>query len=264
MGTVAKMDVSPLTITPSPAVLGATIEGLDLRQPLDDGTIAALRRALVEYEVLFFPRAWLSPAEQVRFGRAFGELEVHAALDAFPERPEVVVFDTDEEAVTAEWWHADVTCAPAPPMGTILQIVIAPPVGGATHWASMTRAYSALDVDVKARLDGLHALHRSWWQPVEESVHPVVRTHPESGRKVLFVNGIFTKRIVELDEGESTELLMFLCAHAIRDEFSVQHDWQDGDIAFWDNRSTQHRVDNDFGEHRRRGHRIAITGDVPL
>jgi taurine dioxygenase len=127
----------------------------------------------------------------------------------------------------------------------------------------MTAAYDALDDPTKARIDGLHALHRSWWQPVEEFVHPVVRTHPESGRKALFVNGIFTKRIVELDEPESDELLAALYEHATRDEFTVRHDWSSGDIAFWDNRSTQHRVDNDFGEHRRCGHRVTIDGDRP-
>jgi taurine dioxygenase len=145
-------------------------------------------------------------------------------------------------------------------MGAILQMVIAPPSGGATHWASMTAAYDALDDDLKERIGGLEAVHRSWWQPVQETVHPVVRTHPETGRKVLFVNGIFTKQIVGLDERESDRLLDELCRHATREEFTVRHDWRSGDIAFWDNRSTQHRVDNDFGDARRRGHRIAIEG----
>jgi taurine dioxygenase len=252
-----------ITITPERAALGATVTGLDLHQPLDDAGAARLRAALVEHEVLFFPAAGLSPAEQIEFGRAFGHLQVHAALDALADNPEVVVFDTALRAATAEWWHSDVTCAPEPPMGAILQIVIAPPQGGATHWASMTAAYDALDDAMKVRLEGLHALHRSWWQPVQESVHPVVRTHPESGRKALFVNAIFTKRVVELDDEESAELLTRLFAHATRDEFTVRHEWQSGDIAFWDNRSTQHRVDNDFGAARRRGHRVAIDGDRP-
>jgi taurine dioxygenase len=210
--------------------------------------------------VLFFPEATLEPAEQVRLGRSFGALQTHAVLDALADVPEVVVFDTAQKATVAEWWHSDVTCSPTPPMAAMLQMVIAPPVGGATHWASMTAAYDALDDDTKQRIDGLHALHRSWWQPVQETVHPVVRTHPESGRKVLFVNGIFTKKIVELDAAESDALLQQLLAHATRDEFTVRHDWRSGDIAFWDNRSTQHRVDNDFGTARRRGHRVAIDG----
>ena len=252
-----------LTITDEPAALGAVVTGIDLREPLGADEVAALRDALLRREVLFFPEAALSPAEQVRLGRSFGELQVHAVLDALAERPEVVVFDTARKATTAEWWHTDVTCAPAPPMGAMLQMVVAPPSGGATHWASMTAAYDALDDATRQRLDGLTALHRSWWQPVQESIHPVVRTHPESGRRALFVNGIFTKRIVELDEPESDALLAELFEHATRPEFTVRHEWRTGDIAFWDNRSTQHRVDNDFGDARRCGHRIAIDGDVP-
>ena len=252
-----------LTITPKPAALGATITGVDLHSPLAADVASQGRDALLQYEVVFFPRAVLTPAEQIQLGRSFGTLQVHAALDALVDAPEVVVFDTAKKATTAEWWHADVTCAPAPPMGAMLQMVVAPPVGGSTHWASTTAAYDALDDAMKARLEGLHALHRSWWQPVAEFVHPVVRTHPENGRKSLFVNGIFTKRIVELDEPASEALLAELYAHIEREEFTVQHDWQSGDLAFWDNRSTQHRVDNDFGDARRCGHRIAIEGDRP-
>ncbi len=249
-----------LTVAPEPKALGAVVSGLDLRAPLAEEDVAALREALLRYEVLFFPEAGLTPAEQVQLGRAFGPLQTHAVLDALPEQPEVVVFDTDRKAAIAEWWHADVTCSPTPPMGAMLQMVIAPPSGGDTYWASMTAAYDALDATTKQRIEGLHALHRSWWQPVEESVHPVVRSHPETGRKLLFVNGIFTKRIVELDEAESDALLGELLAHATRDEFTVRHPWRNGDIAFWDNRSTQHRVDNDFGDARRCGHRVAIDG----
>lgn len=251
------------SVNPEEAALGAVVRGLDLRAPLADEDVASLRDALLRHEVLFFPEAGLTPAEQVQLGQTFGALQTHVVLDALPDQPEVVVFDTDRKVAVAEWWHTDVTCSPTPPMGAMLQMVIAPPSGGATHWASMTAAYDALDAGTKERIEGLHALHRSWWQPVEESVHPVVRTHPESGRKVLFVNGIFTKRIVELDEAESDALLASLLAHATRDEFTIRHAWRSGDIAFWDNRSTQHRVDNDFGDARRCGHRIAIDGDAP-
>ena len=252
-----------LTVTPSDAVLGATVTGIDLHEPLSPATANELRSALVRHEVLFFPEAGLTPAEQIRLGESFGTLQCHASLDALAEHPEVVVFDTAQRATTAEWWHSDVTCAPEPPMGAMLQIVIAPPRGGATHWASMTAAYDALDDETKHRIDRLVARHVSWWQPMQESVHPVVRTHPESGRKAIFVNGIFTKQIVGLDDAESATLLEQLLAHATRDEFTVRHGWRAGDIAFWDNRSTQHRVDADFLPARRRGHRIAIDGDRP-
>lgn len=252
-----------IEIIPKRAALGAVVNGIDFAGPLDGELTATLREALLDYQVLFFPRANIDPETQVRFGRAFGNLQRHAVLGSLEDWPEVVEFDTAKKVAIAEWWHADVTCAPCPPMGAMLQMVVTPPKGGATHWASMTAAYAALDDAMKARIEGLHALHRSWWQPVEEHVHPVVRSHPESGRKGLFVNGIFTKRIVELDDVESESLLKELLAHATRDEFSVRHDWQTGDIAFWDNRCTQHRVDNDFGDARRCGHRIAIDGDGP-
>jgi taurine dioxygenase len=260
---VHKKKVAVFTISPKDASLGAVVSGVDLHRPLESGDVSAIRDALLRYQVLFFPAAALSPDEQIRLGRAFGVLHTHAALDALVDAPEVVVFDTAKKAQVAEWWHTDVTCSPTPPMGAMLQMVIAPSAGGATHWASMTAAYDALDDPTKQRIDDLHALHRSWWQPVEESVHPVVRTHPETGRKALFVNGIFTKRIVELEDSESEALLGRLVEHATRDEFTVRHEWRDGDIAFWDNRCTQHRVDNDFGSARRCGHRIAIDGDVP-
>ena len=252
-----------LTVTPEPAALGATVTGIDLREALPTDLVDEIRALLLQHQVLFFPEAELSPVEQIRLGQSFGALQHHAALDALAAHPEVVVFDTAVRAQTAEWWHSDVTCAPEPPMGAILQIVIAPPRGGATHWASMTAAYDALDDEVKTRIQTLQALHRSWWQPVQESVHPVVRTHPETGRNAIFVNGLFTKHIVGMDEAESAELLRYLFAHATHDEFTVHHDWRSGDIAFWDNRCTQHRVDNDFGPAQRRGHRVAIDGDAP-
>jgi taurine dioxygenase len=252
-----------LEVRPKSAPLGAVVEGLDLHAELDRDTVAALRDALLQHEVLFFPEANLTPTEQIRLGRIFGNLQCHAVLDALADAPEVVVFDTARKASTAEWWHSDVTCAPEPPMGAMLQMVVAPPTGGATHWASVTAAYDALDDDTKTRIEDLHALHRSWWEPRQEAVHPVVRVHPENGRRAIFVNGIFTKRIVELDERESADLLAFLFAHATRPEFTVRHDWHRGDIAFWDNRSTQHRVDNDFGDARRCGHRVTIDGDAP-
>ena len=253
-----------LNITPEPAVLGATVTGLDLREPLSSDLVANVRAALLHHQVLFFPEAGLSPLEQIRFGQSFGPLQCHPSLDALAEYPEVVVFDTGKGSRAAEWWHSDVTCAPEPPMGAILQMVIAPPRGGATHWASMTAAYDALDDETKRRIDGLEAMHRSWWLPVQESVHPIVRTHPETGRKAIFVNGIFTKQIVGMTESESAELLQELLAHATRDDFAVRHDWRPGDIAFWDNRCTQHRVDDDFAPAQRRAHRIAIDGDVPF
>lgn len=136
-----------LTITPEEAALGAVVTGVDLHAPLPAEEIARIREALQQHEVLFFPEAHLAPAEQVQLGSAFGHLQTHVVLDALPEHPEVVIFDTERKAPVAEWWHSDVTCSPKPPMGAMLQMLIAPPSGGATYWASMTAAYDALDND---------------------------------------------------------------------------------------------------------------------
>jgi len=127
----------------------------------------------------------------------------------------------------------------------------------------MTAAHDALDSPTKERIEGLHALHRSWWEPVEAAVHPIVRVHPETGRKALFVNRLFTIEIVELPGTAGDELLALLIDHATNDRFTVRHDWKSGDVAVWDNRCTLHRVDDDFGTERRRGHRVVIEGDAP-
>ena len=252
-----------LRITPKPAVLGAVVEDIDLGEPVAPEVVAEIRSALNRYQVLFFPEQGITGEQQVRLGRQFGTLHTHAVLGSREDLPEVVVFDTALEAPVAEMWHSDVSCSAEPPLGSILQLVIVPDHGGNTHWASMTAAYDALDDDTKARIDGLRAFHQSWWQPFEEGTHPVVRTHPETGRRSIYVNRLFAKHIVDMDEPESRELLHMLCKHATSEEFVVTHEWHAGDIAFWDNRATQHRVDNDFGDARRRGERVTINGDVP-
>ena len=252
-----------LRITPEPAVLGATVQGIDLSEALTPDVLTDVRDALNQYQVLFFPEQGITAEQQVKLGRQFGTLHTHKVLGAREDLPEVVVFDTALEAPVAEMWHSDVSCSPQPPLGSILQLVVVPDHGGNTHWASMTAAYDALDDDTKARIADLRAFHQSWWQPFEEGTHPVVRTHPETGRRSIYVNKLFTKHIEGVGDDESRELLRTLCRHATSDEFVVTHEWRTGDIAFWDNRATQHRVDNDFGDARRRGERVTINGDTP-
>jgi len=252
-----------LRITPEPAVLGATVQGIDLSEALTPDVLTDVRDALNQYQVLFFPEQGITAEQQVKLGRQFGTLHTHLVLEAREDLPEVVVFDTALEAPVAEMWHSDVSCSPQPPLGSILQLVVVPDHGGNTHWASMTAAYDALDDDTKARIADLRAFHQSWWQPFEEGTHPVVRTHPETGRRSIYVNKLFTKHIEGVGDDESRELLRTLCRHATSDEFVVTHEWRTGDIAFWDNRATQHRVDNDFGDARRRGERVTINGDTP-
>ena len=251
-----------IEIVPCDAPLGAEVRGANLHEP-DIATVEALRDALNTHQVLFFEPHELDVHEHQALGAAFGEIDPHDELPRVDRDYEVIYIDTGDKGTTAEWWHADVTCAPAPPMGSLLHMQITPERGGATHFASMTQAWDALSEPMKRRLEGLTARHDSWWQPRQSSVHPVVRTHPENGRKLLFVNGIFTKRILELPEKDSDALLQELFVHTAREEFSVRHDWAAFELALWDNRATHHRVDNDFGDARRRIHRVTIQGDRP-
>ncbi|HIF96242.1 MAG TPA: taurine dioxygenase [Myxococcales bacterium] len=253
------LDLHPL----SPEI-GAEVLGLRLSRPLSPQTIQEIRAALVEFGLLIFPEQALTEEEHIDFARAFGTPEVHPTREGAVGRPEIFVIDSAEGAPAAEWWHTDMTALPAPPMGSILHMRIIPEKGGDTEWASQTAAYAALPATVQARLEGLQAEHQAWWDAETRNLHPVVHVHPESGLKSLFVNGIFTQRIVGIPEAESRELLEFLYAHAVEERFVVRHRWRKGDIAFWDNRSTQHRVHNDFGEARRRIHRVTLLGQAPV
>ena len=141
---------------------------------------------------------------------------------------------------------------------------ITPEEGGDTQWSSQSAAYEALPRDLQGQLEELEAEHQAWWDADTRATHPMVRVHPESGRKSLFVNPIFTKRVLGLPEKEGEQLLAFLYEHAVQDRFTVRHRWKRGDVAFWDNRCTQHRVFNDFGEARRRIHRVTLLGEVPV
>lgn len=236
---------------------------MDLASGLSPETVADLRTALVEYQLLIFPRQTLSEAQHIAFASRFGLPEIHPTREAAEDYPEIFVIDTADGAPTAEWWHTDMTALPAPPLGSILHMQISPESGGDTEWASQTAAYEHLPADIRKRIEGLRAVHKAWWDPEMQSVHPVVRKHPESGRRSLFVNGIFTERILDLSEAESDDLLQYLYAHSTEERFTLRHGWQPGDVAFWDNRSTQHRVNNDFGEARRRIHRVTLAGDIP-
>ena len=244
--------------------IGAEVRGLRLAQPLSQAVREAIRAALVEHGVLIFPEQRLSEEEHLAFASAFGTPEVHPTREDAEGRPEIFVIDTDDGAPAAEWWHTDMTALPAPPMGSILHMQITPDEGGDTQWSSQTAAYAALPRDIQAQLEGLRAEHQAWWDADTRSAHPVVRVHPESGRKSLFVNGIFTKRVLGIPEKEGEELLAFLYEHSVQDRFTVRRRWARGDVAFWDNRCTQHRVFNDFGEARRRIHRVTLLGEVPV
>ncbi|MEU8875516.1 TauD/TfdA family dioxygenase [Streptomyces javensis] len=267
-------------IAPLGRVIGAEIRGLDLSRPLEPALREELNRALLEWKVLFFRAQHLTSEQQRGFARNWGELETNPLLAAGSSE-DVVRFDKASGATPTfeNIWHTDVTFRARPALGAVLQLREVPPVGGDTMWADMAAAYDNLPAEVKERVDGATAVHdvipgfvrfygperlapfQEMFPPVE---HPVVRTHPETGRRMLFVNTSFTTRITGMEREESDRLLSFLCRQAHVPEYQVRFHWQPGDIAFWDNRATQHYAVNDYAPHRRVAERVAIEGDRPF
>jgi taurine dioxygenase len=259
--------------------VGAEIRGVDLRRPLDEPTFKAIHAALVDNGVVFFRDQHLTPDQQKDFGRLFGELHAHpAAPSLLSGHPEILVIHADETSkhVAGENWHSDVSCDPEPPMGSILYMHELPPVGGDTLFASMYAAYDALSEPMKRFLEPLTAMHEGEHvyrgrygvddagRVFPKAEHPVIRTHPDSGRRALFVNGGFTTRIVGLARAESDALLQFLFRHLETPEFQCRFRWQVNSVAFWDNRSVQHHAMWDYYPQRRHGHRVTIRGDKPF
>ncbi|WP_247597623.1 TauD/TfdA family dioxygenase [Streptomyces sp. RKND-216] len=268
------------TLVPQGRLIGAEIRDVDLTRPLAPALREELNRALLEWKVLFFRGAHLTPGQQAAFARHWGELETNPLL-ARGSSDEVVRFDKGDSAVPTfeNVWHADVTFRERPALGAVLQLREVPPVGGDTMWADMAAAYDNLPDEVKARIDGATAVHdflpgfarfygperlaplQDAFPPVE---HPVVRTHPETGRRMLFVNTSFTTHLTGMPREESDRLLAFLVRQAHVPEYQVRYRWQPGDVAFWDNRSTQHYAVDDYFPHRRLAERVAIAGDRPF
>ena len=258
---------------------GAEIRGVDLSQPLDEPTFKEIHAALIDNGVIFFRDQHLTPGQQKAFGRLFGELHMHpAAPRELPEHPEILVIHADENSkhVAGENWHSDVSCDLEPPLGSILYMHELPPVGGDTLFASMYAAYEALSEPMKRFLEPLTAMHEGEHvyrgrygvndagRVFPKAEHPVIRTHPVSGRKALFVNGGFTTRIKQLKRPESDALLQFLYRHVETPEFHCRFRWQVNSVAFWDNRCVQHHAMWDYYPQRRHGHRVTIKGDTPF
>lgn len=265
------------TLTP---IIGAEIGGVDLTRPLNEAQQAEIQRALAENLVVFFRDQRLTPDQHVAFGRLFGDLHVHPAAPHVEGRPELMIIHADRNSTRAngEDWHSDVSCDAEPPMGSILRIATCPPAGGDTLFASMYAAYDALSEKMKAYLDGLAAVHdgehvyRGTYanfgvadKPAYPcSEHPVVRTHPVTGRKALYVNRIFTTRIVGLPRDESDAVLAFLLAHIESPLWQCRFRWRPDSMAFWDNRAAQHRAMWDYWPHTRLAHRVTVKGDKPF
>ncbi|WP_410630385.1 TauD/TfdA dioxygenase family protein [Amycolatopsis sp. cmx-4-83] len=266
-------------IRPLGRVIGAEIDGVDLREPVTPELREELNRALLEWKVLFFRDQDITSAQQRAFAANWGELETNPFI---PKGDDDAVTRFERTAAMPGYeniWHVDVTWRPSPALGSVLRLIEVPPVGGDTLWADMAAAYDNLPADVRARIDGLTAVHDylpgfdrfsdpallARWQdefpPVE---HPVVRTHPETGRRTLFVNQAFTTHIVGMDRDESDRLLRYLFLQAHTPEFQVRFSWRPNSVAFWDNRATQHYAVNDYHPHVRIAERVAIAGDRPF
>lgn len=285
-GTTA-LDIRPLS-----GHTGAEILGPDLRQPLDAETVAGIRTALLRWKVVFFRDQDITQDQHIAFGRQFGEVTpAHPTLPAlFPERPEILLLDNQAIAgaegtgtgpAIENRWHTDVTFVPNPPMGSILRGLIVPPYGGDTQWTNLVVAYETLSAPLQRLCDELHAVHhnvlplsrgelsgalKEQFQSKEiRSVHPVVRVHPETGEKALFVNPNFTSHLVELSRKEGNRLLALLYEHLSHPTYTCRFRWQRDSIAFWDNRATCHLVPTDVPPGERRSmQRITIAGDLPV
>jgi taurine dioxygenase len=243
--------------------LGAEVRGISLAR-ITAEQAETIRRLLLQHLVLFFPEQHLSVDEHIAFGRHFGTLEGHPNLkNPFSDRPEIFELAASRGGVADEW-HSDITFQAQPSVLSILNMVKCPEVGGDTMWANMVRAYEELSAPLRDLCEGLTALHDAHphGKPELMAVHPVVRVHPVTGRKSLFVNEHFTRRIVELSHEESDVLLRHLTRWASNPRFTVRYRWSKGTIAMWDNRCTQHFVLNDFDEERII-QRVTVMGDVP-
>lgn len=282
------MEFSRIEVEPIATALGAEIRGVDVSQPLDNETFAEVHQALLDNLVIFFRDQHLTPEQHKDFGRRFGELNIHPhyePLDGHPEILEVIKNEDDTENVGGTW-HSDVTFYEKPPLGSILYALEVPPAGGDTMFANQYMAYEALSDGMKELLDGLVAVHSDalliapgnvqarnagrsiklmdLGTDITENEHPVIRTHPETGRKCLYVCRSYAIRFKDMTEEESRPLLEFLFRHAVRPEFTCQYRWIKDSLAFWDNRCAQHYALNDYQGQRRLMHRVTVNGDRPF
>ncbi len=270
----AHFEVRPLSAT-----IGAEVQGLDLAQPLSAAALAELRQCWLDFKVLFFRDQPLTPAEHVAFARQFGELEIHPFIPSTTGQPELVRFEKEATVGGFEnGWHSDVSWREVPSAGAVLHGIEIPPVGGDTLFADMYAAYDGLSEDLKAEIDGLEAVHDftkvfghtldddakvAMQQRYPSVTHPVVRTHEETGRKLLYVNRFFTSHILGLEEAASIELINQLAAQAELVEYQCRFSWQPDSVAFWDNRAVQHYASSDYWPQRRVVERASIIGSRP-
>ena len=276
--------MSDIGIHPVSGALGAEVTGVDLTKPLDDQAAGVLRRAWLDHLVLFFREQALTPAQFLAFGRRFGETIEYPFVKGLDEYPDIIpVVKLEHERINfGGVWHSDTAYLDVPPMASMLLAREVPPAGGDTLFANMYMAYDALSDGMKRLLGGLRAVNssakadasrtredriaergRTDARSLYEASHPVVRVHPETRRRALYVNVAHTVRFEGMTEEESAPLLSFLYRHQVRPEFTCRFRWRPGSLAFWDNRCAQHNAVNDYAGHRRVMHRITLAGDVP-
>jgi len=278
---VPGMEAQTLRVSPVTPLIGGEVSGIDLANTPDEATFNRLKDALTEYQVLFFRDQDISVEAQMALGAWFGDLVAHPNDPGLESHPEVMIIHADETSkrVAGESWHSDVSCEEEPPLGSILRIHTLPDTGGDTLFASMYAAYEALSEPMKRFLDGMTAVHDGapYYRGVNSiigrddkgreyprSEHPIVRTHPVSGRKALFVNSMFTTHIVGLPKPESDAILGFLFDHIAQPKFQCRFRWGKNSMAFWDNRCVQHQAIWDYWPQTRSGYRVTIKGDRPV
>jgi taurine dioxygenase len=271
-----------IEVRPVAGALGAEINGIDIARELSDEVVAEVRQAWLDYGVIFFRDQTLTPQRQLAFAQRFGEPMAYPMLKGLPECPMITpVVKLEHETVNfGGIWHSDTTYLERPPMASMLYALEVPPFGGDTMFASMYLAYEALSPGLKRTLDGLIGVNTTMKADASRTredalkaagvenkplvgEHPVVRTHPETGRKALYVNVGHTAHFKDMSEKESAPLLEYLFQHLQRPEFTCRFRWGVGSLALWDNRCTQHNPINDYHGHRRVMHRITLTGDKP-
>jgi alpha-ketoglutarate-dependent sulfate ester dioxygenase len=296
--TLTTHPTTTIDVRPTSGYTGAEIFGVDLSQPLDAATTADIRAALLRWKVVFFRDQDITPAQQVEFARRFGTVTpAHPTLPGLDGQPEILVVSdrkrlraavTGQPAAPATEYdqnnfHCDVTFVPNPPFASILRGLVVPPYGGDTAFSNLVVAYEALSAPIRELLDGLHALHNNTFPAASlssapsdikskfestpyTSIHPVVRVHPETGERALYVNINFTREIVGLSRAESTTLLGFLYSHIAQPAFTTRFRWEANSIAFWDNRAVAHLAPGDLGhlDFDRVMHRVTLAGDIPF
>jgi len=290
MSSLPRTSSTTITVKPMSVHIGAEIDGVDLSKPLSNTVVKEIRDALLHWKVVFFRDQHLTHEQHIAFAREFGQTTpAHVVFGSLPEHPEIYPVTKGRTAFAARpasarvWtdWHTDVTAAINPPFGSILRAVVVPPYGGDTQWTNMVAAYQALSPTMQKFLSTLRAVHR--FKTAETggqandynamvnrqalmTEHPFVTVHPETGEHALYTNQEFVSEIVGLTSTESDNLLEFLWEHCVRAEFTVRFRWEEGSVAFWDNRSTQHLAIRDVyqTDFDREFYRVTLAGQVPV